>query len=322
MKAITRIPYLLVLLIWGTALSSQDRSNILARVNGVAIRESQLNEKMRTTINSRYFHRKLPPEQEREIKKESLERLIEEELIYQDAKKKHLEISWNDVENQYQSVRRKFESSRAFREALKESGYRSEKEWKRHLERNLLILENIRREVSDPSTITQAEAETFYQSNISKFKKPETVILQSIFIKTHDPLSQAAWQQALSRAEDIITRLDAGADFSDLARKYSDDGYRIKGGHLGEIHRGRLDREVEDAAFSLAVGRLSAPIRTTTGYTIIKVLNRNESRQLTFSEIKERMSVELREKKRAENRVKWIERLKASAKIEMFADFD
>ena len=160
MKTRKRSVYLIVLLIWGIVLSSQEPSDILARVNGVAIRENQLREKMRTTINSRYFHRNLPPEQERQIKKESLQKLIQEELIYQDAKKKHLEISWEDVDNQYQSVRRKFESARAFRQALKESGYQSEKEWKKQIARNLLILENIRQVVANPSSVTEAEVKT------------------------------------------------------------------------------------------------------------------------------------------------------------------
>ena len=120
----------------------------------------------------------------------------------------------------------------------------------------------------------------------------------------------------------MVTRLAAGADFSELARRFSDDRYRIKGGYLGEIHRGRLDREVEDVAFALSKGQVSAPIKTSTGYSVIKVLDRNESRQLAFTEVRDKLRADLQKKKQAENRDNWIKRLKASAKIEILTDFD
>jgi parvulin-like peptidyl-prolyl isomerase len=82
--------------------------------------------------------------------------------------------------------------------------------------------------------------------------------------------------EALALALDLRQRLENGEDFATLAAEYSDDtGSAAKGGDLGWFGRGKMVPVFEDAAFSLAPGEISQPIRSDFGYHIIQVLEKD-----------------------------------------------
>jgi peptidyl-prolyl cis-trans isomerase D len=91
-------------------------------------------------------------------------------------------------------------------------------------------------------------------------------------------------------ANDIRKQLSAGADFGALATLLSiDTGSKNKGGDLGWFGRGKMIAEFENAAFSLKVGEISQPIKSTYGYHIIQVLG-HEVRPLTEQEYQDAIS--------------------------------
>ena len=85
-------------------------------------------------------------------------------------------------------------------------------------------------------------------------------------------------------AIDLRKQLEAGADFGTLAAMLSiDTGSKAKGGDLGWFGRGKMVADFENAAFSLKIGEISQPIKTTYGYHIIQVIG-HEFRPLTEQE--------------------------------------
>ncbi|MCE7981022.1 MAG: hypothetical protein DYG89_07515 [Caldilinea sp. CFX5] len=85
--------------------------------------------------------------------------------------------------------------------------------------------------------------------------------------------------EALALANEIRARLLAGESFDTLARQYSDDtGSGAQGGDLGWFGKGRMVPPFEEAAFSLAIGQISEPIKSEFGYHIIEVLEKDENR--------------------------------------------
>ncbi|MBU0531971.1 peptidyl-prolyl cis-trans isomerase [Candidatus Micrarchaeota archaeon] len=75
----------------------------------------------------------------------------------------------------------------------------------------------------------------------------------------------------LEEAKTVISELNKGKKFEDMAKKYSSCPSSANGGDLGFFSKGQMVKEFEDAAFSLDVNKISNPIKTEFGYHIIKV---------------------------------------------------
>src|SRR5208337_1079360 len=111
-------------------------------------------------------------------------------------------------------------------------------------------------------------------------------------IKTPTPdadgkVDQKAVDAARAKAEDIQKQLKAGANFADLAKKYSDDPSTAKdGGLLPPITRGRTVPEFEQAAFNTPVGQTTGIIRTSYGFHIIHVEAKQDARLKPLDEVK------------------------------------
>ena len=86
--------------------------------------------------------------------------------------------------------------------------------------------------------------------------------------------------EALAFAQSLRQRILDGEDFADLALRFSEDpGSGVEGGDLGWAGRGRYVPEFDEVAFSLEIGEISEPVKTTFGYHIIEVLERDDERE-------------------------------------------
>ncbi len=91
------------------------------------------------------------------------------------------------------------------------------------------------------------------------------------YLKENPELDEAG---ARAKAEDVLRQIRAGGDFAELAKKFSTDGSRTKGGDLGYFTRGRMVPEFEQTAFNLPTGQVSEPVKSEFGYHIIKVTDK------------------------------------------------
>ena len=97
-------------------------------------------------------------------------------------------------------------------------------------------------------------------------------------------------QVALTKITKIRSELDAGADFPELAKKYSDDsGSAAQGGDLGAIEKGVLDPAFEDAAMALEQGEVSQPVRSQFGYHLIKLTELKSGDIKTFEQARDEL---------------------------------
>lgn len=140
--------------------------------------------------------------------------------------------------------------------------------------------------------VTQDDLRNYYEQHRDEYRTPEQVKVSHIWIKMPLPgpdgsLDQNKVAEAQRRAEDVSKQLKNGGNFEELAKKYSEDpGSANVGGSLGWIGRAQMTPEFEKAAFSLNKGQISDVVKSTDGFHIIRLDDRQEAHVKSLDEVK------------------------------------
>ena len=141
-------------------------------------------------------------------------------------------------------------------------------------------------------TVTQDDLQSYYQQHRDAYRVPEQVKVSHILIKTPLPgpdgkVDEKGVAEAQRRAEDLLKQLKSGAKLEDLAKKYSEDpGSAKEGGSLGWIGRGQTVPEFEKTAFSLPKGQVSDLVKSSYGFHIIRVDDKQDAHMKSLDEVK------------------------------------
>lgn len=277
---------------------------IVAKVNGAAITERELEAEVNRLIPRATYHGNVSDEKRKEFREKALENLIDQELQYQDGVAKGLKPDKKKVKERMELIRKRFKSKKDYKSALEREGI-TEDELRSRVEKGVLALEAISSTVTEPSRMSDEALRDYYDKNISKFKQPESVRLRIFSSKDK------------AKAKDALSKIKAGKDFEDVAEDMSEDNYRVKGGDLGYIHKGRIYPELEEAAFKMKIGEVSGLISTEKGWFIIRVEDKKPERQLSFDDAKDKLRKELEKNRTDESMEKWMSELQSRAKIEI-----
>ncbi|MEP0356215.1 MAG: SurA N-terminal domain-containing protein [Paraglaciecola sp.] len=139
--------------------------------------------------------------------------------------------------------------------------------------------------------VSDDELKEFYQQNSSAYRTEEERQVSHILLESAEEDSSIA-----TEAEEILTKLKAGSDFSDLAKELSSDTFSAEnGGDLGWFGKGIMDPAFEEAAYSLEnVNDLSSVIKSAFGYHIIKLTDVKPEQVTSFEDVKEDIIAEVK----------------------------
>jgi len=166
-------------------------------------------------------------------------------------------------------------------------------------------------------TVTGQQIERYYNDNIQQFSTPEQVHAEHILLKT-DGKDDAAVKK---EAESILAQARGGANFEDLAKKYSeDDASKAKGGDLDYFGRGQMVKEFDDAAFAAKPGDIVGPVKTQFGYHIIKVLDHRQAQTKPLAEVRSQIEDQLKFEQAQDQAQKAADSI--SSQLKSPADFD
>ena len=142
------------------------------------------------------------------------------------------------------------------------------------------------------SQVTAQDVQRYYEDNEQQYKQPEQVRASHILLKTEGKDDAAVKKQA----EDLAKQAKAGADFAELAKKFSqDDSNASKGGDLDFFGRGAMVPEFDQVAFALQPGQVSDVVKTTFGYHVIKLTEKRAASQRPLAEVQAQI----------EDQIKW-----------------
>lgn len=242
-----------------------------AIVNGVAITNKVLEQGFEEYQNQTDFNVAAIryPERIKAARREVLEQLIDQELVWQKVQANNLIASDAQVDVALQELHEKFGSEEDFIKRITIDGFTVDSY--RSQVRRQLSTSNFMQRVSLNATVSEEEVHQFYVDNPDKFQVPEMIRARHILLKAHPNANDETKAGVRERMNAIVAQLADGADFAALATKYSEDSTAAEGGDLGFFPRGQMVAPFDDAAFALEVGEVSGIVETVYGLHLIKV---------------------------------------------------
>ena len=148
------------------------------------------------------------------------------------------------------------------------------------------------KDLEDRKTVTDDEAQAYYQDYADNYAGPEKLKLRHILISTDDRIEVAARVEAGKLHQELV----AGADFSELAKEFSEDILTAKdGGELPELSLEELENDEMRAAIDkLAEGEFTDPILSEHGMQIFQLVERIEPQQRPYEEVQEELISDLK----------------------------
>ena len=290
-------------------------SRTVAVVNGVDLSEADLNQEINTIMPmSQPFHGKISDEKKAKIRSDAMKVLVDYELMAQDALGKGIKIPQAVIDGEMDKLVKKFKSKKDLVKAYKGAGF-TDKTFLRIMQRRLLAEKIHALEVDGKVSVTPEKLKSYYDSNISKYNKPEEFRASHILIKV-DPSSNKEKRLALrASADSILKRLKDGEKFEEIAVNESDDDSKNKGGDLGYFHAGQTIPEFNDALTKLKVGETSPVVESLYGFHIIRLTDKRPARQIPLDEVQDKIKKDMVATQKKQLQDEWMDGLHKKAKI-------
>ncbi|MDP0492622.1 MAG: SurA N-terminal domain-containing protein [Verrucomicrobiota bacterium JB023] len=330
LHTIVQSPAMRLLLFLALALPLSARefeiTSIAAKVNGHAITKKEVDTQlapMRELLKTRFprqgaiYQRRL-----KEARDQILEQLINNEIVLSEIEGRASIPDYAIDEEIRRIVRENYNGKEAeFRNFLKETN-QTMRSFRESQKEKILVQAYRSQQFGDIPPPTEAEIRAHYnqRKNDMRNRREDKVDFQKIFLIANDRLDPNINPESqLALAERLVLELKGGADFADLAKKYSADAYASEGGLQKDVPRLDLNLAFGEVIFENSeVGEIVGPLKDPAGFTIVKVLKKDlgPAPPLSDKEVKERMKKEVQIEKRTERYDKWINGLKKNAMIE------
>jgi foldase protein PrsA len=184
----------------------------------------------------------------------TLENLITQELIFQEAEANNVKVTDADVDAEIALIKKSFGTDEQFSAALAQYNMTLE-----NLKNDTKINLTIRKVLEPRTDVTAEEIQTFYDTNKAALGTPEQIQASHILVATKE------------EADAILAELKQGGDFAAIAKEKSiDPGSKDNGGDLGLFGKGKMVPEFEAAAFALKINEISGVVQSEMGFHIIK----------------------------------------------------
>lgn len=291
-----------------------------ARVNGEEISEWRL---------ERYFAEFLEdqgravasirnPKAYKQLRQAALDALIDRELLWQEAVKRGVVISDAMVQSHVDQTRQAIGDADKFARRLEDAGF-DEAGYIEYTRREIAARQ-VFADLTKAAGPDEKQIRDFYEAHRAQMSRPEEVQARHLLIKVAQDADPSTVAAARLRLEQLRVKITQGEDFASVARAGSEDVSASEGGDLGYFPRGRMLPEFEAAAFALAPGAVSEPVRTAVGWHLIHVQNHLQATDVSEEQGLEMVRVYLARQKQAQARLDVLAQLRSSNRIERIDD--
>lgn len=176
-------------------------------------------------------------------------------------------------------------------------------------EDQLVVRRYVYEKVGKHLTVNEKETREYYRNNLKKFKGPPRVKVRHILLKTEE------------EARTVLKKLEQGADFEEMARKYSIDVPTAReGGLIGVLEKGHTLPALEKVVFLMAEGEISDVVRSDYGYHILKVDEILTAEHQPYEDVREQLKAAVKAEKEAKAFDQMAAELEKNADIKFFKE--
>ena len=260
----------------GTESVAETENDVIATVNGEKIIRKDFDRRMNVI-------KRMNQDVTRSTQLQVVNQLTNKVLLKQFVEGKNIDVGDEEVQGELEKIEYFLESNpnskgKSLEEILETQGSNIS-ELKSEVRRTLALSIYLDERVSDD------EKRSYFEANKSAFNG-EKVKASHILIGTTELKTDAELEKAKQKIEEAKKEIDNGADFAEMARKYSTCPSAEKGGDIGFFQRkGSLVEEFAKVAFSMEVGEISEPVKTQFGYHIIKVTGKEEGKDVSYEDV-------------------------------------
>ena len=251
-----------------------------------------------------------------ELGKEVLQNMIDRIIIVKAAEEKGLLLPESYIDQEYDEViDRDFGGDRGrFLEYLRARG-ETARDFRRNIYKRVVVNAMRAETRRSQSEISPERIEEFYVKNKLRFYQEEALHLRQIILT---PMANEGLVPLRQTAKRVINELDNGANFGDIARKYSQDDMSRKGGDWGWIERKDIRKELSDIAFGLETSRYSQPIEISGTIFILYAEDKREEMIQPVAQVRDIIENVLVGQIARETQEKWLNDLRNDAYVRYF----
>jgi foldase protein PrsA len=280
------------------------REPIAAKVNGEVIKKKEISVLLEHGgIKGGLKGIPEGDDRHRPLRQEVLNRLIDERLVIQVARKDNIKMDNKEVMNAYRDIIGSFPDEKEYLKRLKERRLSKDIVLK-SIERGL-TMRKFKESLLKDIVISDTELKEHYDKNIKTFTTNEEIRLS--VIKVND----------IQEAKMIKREIEKGVTFEDMAKKYPAGHTGPGSGETGWVTIDTFPQDMVKEIRKIKTGAFGGPIKGREGYYLIKVQERKEKRVQPFDEVKEKIRHILMQQRKEERFQRWLQEQKGKAKIEI-----
>ncbi|GFO67719.1 chaperone SurA [Geomonas limicola] len=260
----------------------------------------------------------LPASEKMGLRTAALNRLIDKKLIDQKVRELDVKVLDDEVKAAIEDVKKQNRMTQEqLVQALAAQGL-SFDEYRRQLREQLERLRLMSQEVRSKIQVGDQEVQDYYNANLARYGAIEQFRARHIFFKVDKKGGAAELAKVEAHANEVLKEAQAGKNFVELAKKYSDDPAAAKdGGDLGTFKRSDMLAEIGDTVAAMKPGEVSNLVMSQAGLHIIKLEEKGLGQAKPLAEVKNDIEELLFKKKADERFTQWLKDLRTSVAVDI-----
>ena len=262
---------LLLVMTGGQVFAEEKNTDEVAIVNGEPISRTDLDRAVDFAKQQAMQQGKALNQAElAKAEKESLDKLIGIQLLYEASQKAGTKVDEKEVDERFEQFKKQFPNEEAMKGMMQKLNF-TEAGMKAEIKKGLVTEKFIvKKFVDNAEAIPEKKVKEYYDSHSQFFKKPAQVKASHILIKVKPDASESEKAEARKKIEKAQERLKNGEDFAEVAKTASEGPTASRGGDLGFFGKGQMVDNFEKVAFSLEPGKTSDLVEPDLGTTLLK----------------------------------------------------